>query len=490
MSNARLNPYLAIVATAVVAGVLVSTLGSATLLLVAVAGVAVLGLVVLRALVRPSTFATASVDDAHLEDPRLRPARIAYYLGAVTIGFLEVRPALGFTASDWIFLASLGLVALVVLVHGLALPYHVPGAVTVGALVFASGGILSSAEAVFPRESTMVVVRMLYLTLVWFWLGTMVLQTRAHVHNALLAWVSSAALSSSGAVIQLFYGDVIPGGTVAWGRMTGFTGHFNILGGLAATALVPALFLAVDSPRRSTRALGTAAVALIGAGLLLSGSVGGLLAASVATMVWLALRGVSMRIFVSGAVVLASAFTLMSATGGTNSPIERIKRVTSVEQAAVGTGGSIYTRLEAYGEAWSHIADQPLVGVGLDSGTSSEILGEDVSVHNLLLGPWFTAGILGLVGIVVLVGGAIATGLRVLRNSSPQDRAATAALLAALTAFVQHGMGEPILFVRYGWFPTALLIALNAQQIRLRSGAYDRAELRVPAGRYSLGGAR
>jgi O-antigen ligase len=495
MSNTRLaraTPYLAVVATAVLAGAVVATIQWQLALLVAIAGVAVLGLALLRALVTPSDTTARPVDDAHLEDPRLRPARLAYYLGAATIGFLEVRPALGFTASDWIFLAALGLAALVIVVHGLTPPYLIPRAVTVGVLVFALGGIISSLEAVYPYQSAFIVVRMLYLTLIWFWLGTIVLQTRAHVQTALAAWVCSAALSSSGAVIQFFYGDVIPGGTVAFGRMTGFTGHFNILGGLAATAFVPALMLAVDSPRRGLRLVGTVAVALIGVGLLLSGSVGGLLAASVGTMVWLALRGVSMRILVSGAVALAAALVLMSATGSTDSPspIDRIKRVTSAEQAGAGTGGTIYTRLEVYGEAWSRIVEQPFVGIGLDPGTSAEFLGEENTVHNVLLGPWFTAGILGLVGIVMLVGGAIATGLRVLRNSTAQERAVTAALVASLATFVQHAMGEPILFVRYGWFPTALLIALNAQQIRLRSRAYEEADLPRQAVGLSLGRAR
>ena len=41
-----------------------------------------------------------------------------------------------------------------------------------------------------------------------------------------------------------------------------------------------------------------------------------------------------------------------------------------------------------------------------------------------------------------------------------------AALLAALVAFAIFAMGEPILFVRYGWFPTALLIAVRAQYVR------------------------
>jgi O-antigen ligase len=495
MDSARVSaatPYLAVFVAAACAGALVAAVSWHLVLLVAVAGLAVLGLALLRTLVGPSTIAARPIEEDRIEDPRLRPARYVYYLGSATIGFLEVRPALGFTASDWIFFVALGLVALVILVYGITPRYLTPRAVTVGVLLFALGGVLSSAEAVSASESVLIVVRMLYLTLIWFWLGTVVLETRAHVHAALVAWVCSAALSSSGAVIQFFYGDVIPGGTVAFGRMTGFTGHFNILGGLAATAFVPALMLAVDSPRRRTRVLGTAAAALIGIGLLLSGSVGGLLAASVATMVWLALRGVSMRILVSGAVLLASALVLMSAAGSTDSPspLDRIKRVTSAEQASAGTGGTIYSRIEGYAEAWSRIADQPFVGIGLDPATSFEVLGEDRTVHNLVLGPWFTAGILGLVGILMLVGGAIVTGLRVLKNSPPSQRPETAALLAALAAFVQHGMGEPILFVRYGWFPTALLIALNAQRVRSRVRVQEHASVRPPAAQYSLSEAR
>jgi O-antigen ligase len=481
-------PVAALVVAAVAVGAVVARASTQLLVTALVVLLAIVGLIVLRLAVRPPTGSLAPLEaDVPHEDPRLRPARIAYYIGAATIGFLTIRPAMDFTASDWIFLGSLGVAALVVGVQGLAPDYLIPRAVTVGVLLFALGGLLSSLEAVDSNASAFVVVRMLYLTLVWFWLGTLVLQTPAHVQNALVAWVGSVAVSSSGAIAQFFYGDVIPGGTVAWGRMTGFTGHFNILGGLAATAFVPALMLAVDSPRRAVRVAGTISTALIAAGLLLSGSVGGLIAATVATMVWLALRGVSLRILVSGAAVAASAVLLMSATGSTNSPspIDRIERVTSAEEAGAGTGGTIYTRIEGYSLAWSRILEQPLVGVGLDLESSEAELGRH-TVHNLILGPWFTAGVLGLVGIVMLIVGALRTGLRVLRTTPPQSRSFTAALLASLVAFVEHAMGEPILFVRYGWFPTALLIALNAQQIRAHVQVSRAARIRTRPLRHEL----
>lgn len=475
MNNRALAPAApasALFLAAIAVGAMVARAPIELLITVVVILLAIAGLIVLRAAVRPPSTTRVPLESEAHEDPRLRPARIAYYVGAATIGFLTIRPAMDFTASDWIFLGALGIGALVVIVQGLAPDYLVPRAVTVGVLLFALGGLLSSLEAVNPNASAFVVVRMLYLTVIWFWLGTLVLQTREHIQNAVIAWVGSVALCSSGAVAQYFYGDVIPGGAVGFGRMSGFTGHFNILGGLAATAFVPALMLAVDSPRRVVRLAGTLSTALIAAGLLLSGSVGGLIAATVATMVWLALRGVSVRILVSGGAVAAAAFLLMSATGSTNSPspVDRIQRVTSAEEAGAGTGGTVYTRLEGYSLAWSRIAEQPFIGVGLDATSSEEEL-ENHSVHNLLLGPWFTAGLLGVIGIATLIVGAVATGLRVLRNTTGPTRSSTAALLASLVAFIQHAMGEPILFVRYGWFPTALLIALNAQQIRARAYA-------------------
>ena len=466
-------PYAVFVGAAVAVGAVIAHAPWQLSLIAALAAVAALGLAVLRVAVRPINLrAPTWVEAEEVADPRLRYARLAYYVGLATIGFLTVRPALGFTASDWIFFASLGLVVLVILVYGISTPYLIPGAVTVGVLLFALGGVLSSIHAVSPSDSTLVVVRMLYLTLVWFWLGTIVLQTRSHVDTAITAWVASAALSASGALIQFAYGDVIPGGTVAWGRMTGFTEHFNVLGGLAATAFVPALMLAIDSSRRVTRIFGTASTVLISAGLLLSGSVGGLLAASVATMVWLALRGVSIRIFLSMAALFAAALVLMSSTGSTESPspIDRITDVTSTERLQAGTGGSVYTRLEGYSWAWSRITEQPFVGVGLDPASGVDILGPH-SVHNLLLSPWFTAGILGVIGILLLIGAAVVTGVRVLKHESPRGRSSAAALLAAMVAFIQHGMGEPILYVRYGWIPAALLLALRAQHIRAWSEA-------------------
>ena len=75
-------------------------------------------------------------------------------------------------------------------------------------------------------------------------------------------------------------------------------------------------------------------------------------------------------------------------------------------------------------------------------------------------------GILGLIGILTIIYGVLLTAARLVRSSVDETRALSTALLASVVAFVVFGMGEPILFVRYGWFPVALLVALDAQRRR------------------------
>jgi O-antigen ligase len=464
-----------ILSIAALLGVLVAFIPWQVSFTLILGAVAVLGLAAVRVALRPGDV-IGRIDAAPeaTPDSRLRLARSMYYLGAASIGFLTVRPAFGFTVSDWVFLLSLALLVIVTTVRNAPRDYLVPSAITIGVLLFAVGGLISTRNAADAEQSLLVVIRMIYLTLVWFWLGTVLLENLAHVRNALVAWVSSAALSSSGAVAQFFYGDVVPGGDIAWGRMTGFTETFNNLGGLAATAFVPALMLAVDSPRSWHKLVGVMSTALIVAGLLLSGSVGGMLGASAATVFWLALRGVSLRLVVGVGAVVGSAFVLMTATGVTDapSPADRISRVTSAEEASRGTGGTFYTRLDGYRSAWDRIHEQPLIGVGFDEDSIEEVLGSEHGVHNILISPWLSAGVLGLLGVVMLLYGAFTCGLTTLKLSAARDRSLVAALLAALVSFIVFAMGEPILFVRYGWFPTALLIALRAQQSR--AGLLDR----------------
>ncbi len=473
-SSSRLLPWGAVIAFACLAGAAVAFLPVALVLLLVTAAIGLVGVMAFRALFVPaSTFPRAAVAEAS-QDARLRVPRLLFYAGAATIGFLTVRPAADLTLSDWFFFLSLGVAGLVVLLDRFRTDYWVPKVITIGVGIFAVGGLVSSFGALDGSASVAIVIRLLYLTLIWFWLAAVVLETREHVENAILFWVSSAALSSAGAVVQYFQGDVIPGGDVAWGRMTGFTPHTNNLAGLVATAFVPALMVAVDSRNELRKYVGVASVALIGAGILLSGSVGGFLTAAVSTVVWLSLRGVSPRLVLSFGAIVGAVFVLMSTSGSTlgPAPIERFQRVTSQEGAASGDEGSVFTRVDGYRDAWARIRENPFIGVGLDEESNTEVLDGHL-VHNILVNPWFAAGLAGLIGIVTIIVGGFATARYVLRHAAAEDMKLASAILASYAAFVVFAMGEPILFVRYGWFPVAMLIAMRAQL--LRAAVVDRA---------------
>ena len=393
---------------------------------VLVLGAVAATLVLSRAILSPSP-AAAAADVEEASGRELRVPRLFFYVGAATIGLLTVRPAFALTASDWIFFACLGLTCLALVTSRIDRDYLVPATITVGVGLFTLGGFISSFGAIDTIQSLSIIARLVYLTVVWFWLATVLLETRRHVEIAVTAWVASAALSASGALAQLFYGDVIPGGDSAWGRMTGFTPHYNHLGGLVAIAFVPALMFAVDSSSRRQRIFGTVAIGLLAAGLLLSGSVGGLLATVCATAFWIAIRGVSVNTAIRLFATAAAGIALIFIAGATGDPVERIKRVTSAEEAAAGTGGSVYTRLEGYDEAWSRLTEQPLIGVGLDEASSVAVLGPNL-VHNMLINQWFTAGILGLIGIVIIIlaspHGHTTRALVGRRSSRAVDRAA------------------------------------------------------------------
>jgi O-antigen ligase len=461
------------------AAVLVELPPTAAVVLTGVAGCCVL-LALLRGGLRPppalrrdaAPRATARDQDAEVARPSvesrlLAASRVLYYLGAATIGLLTIRPALSFTLSDWVFLIAIG-VAVLGLVRARAVAsVDMPPLILVGAAVFAVGGILSSFHAASPLGSAAVVVRVLYLTLPWFWVGIVLLRTPGQVQWAVTAWVASAALCGGAAVAQVFLGNVIPGGSyVAGGRATGFTSQFNVLGGLTAIAFVPGLMIAVRSRGRA-RFLTYPMIALVGAGLLLSGSVGGLLAVAAGTSVWLVSSGRARQTMAIAAVLVGAVLLLFSAKGDTRSisPFHRLSLVSQPEVPG-SRGGTLNSRIGVYHAAWAHIRDAPFVGVGLDTASSTERIGE---VHNVILGPWYTAGILGVLGVCILIGSVVHAGFRVVRGAAtPDERLLAVALFASVIAFVVFALSEPIIYVRYGWAPVGFLLALRAQQRSMR----------------------
>ena len=421
-----------------------------------------------------------------VQDAReFRVARFFYYGGLVFIGFLTYRASGQVAYSDVLFLFSFLFASAELVLLRRVVPIRLPMMLLVGMAIFSIGGLLSTFDSYAYVSSTAVVVRLIFLTVFWFWLGTIVLTCRQQVMTAMTLWVVAAAIDGSGAIVQLVFGDVIPGSTTAWGRGTGFTTHPNELGGVTAIALVPALMLAArDGLSTRKRLFSYLLLLLVGAGLILSGSVSALLAASIATFVWLALGRHSRRTMRVYAVIALSvgAVIVGQAVLGGQTPLERFERVTNSNPQASGGTGSLHSRIVTYRSAIKHIEDDPFLGVGLDLLSITKpfgIVSDEYDVHNVIIGTWYKTGLLGVIGMLMVLIVILRTGWRVMvRSEADVERAAALALVCSVTAFIVFAMGQPVLYSRFGWISAALLLALRAVQSR----AVESVPVRAPAG--------
>lgn len=480
-ADGRLAVGLAIVPLTIAAGALPVVASPRVVLLICLAiGWSLVvylgrGLVVRRA---RAAGGSGARDDAQaapppVVDPRLRVPRALYLLGVVFLGALAIRPLAGVTLSDMFFLAALGWTVMELALRKGGMRFDVPTSLIVGLLLFAIGGVLSSSLSGHPVESVNVVIRLAYITIVWFWLGTVVLETAGHLYLAVVAWVTSIAVSGLVALAQLSVGDVFRVANAVSGRYPGLAEHVNDLGGAAGIVFVPALLVVTMTRSRSLRRWGgLAMLLLVVAGMVLSGSVGGLLAAGMALVVWLSARRVRRRsaALIVPAVACVTAVLALSASATTSSPLERL---TGPSTSASATS-TLSTRVATVDGAWQRIRENPVVGVGLDlpsrvvevTSTASQRT-QAYQVHNILIGSWYGAGILGLIGIATMLIGVLLVGLRCLLEARTHDESLVAlGLCASVVAFVVFAMGAPVLFQRYAWITAGLLLVLRAHQIR------------------------
>jgi O-antigen/teichoic acid export membrane protein len=402
------------------------------------------------------------------DDDDFRLARLLYYAGFAIIGQLTLRPATVGTFSDVLFLGSFGSAASLLALYRRRVAIPLPPLLLYGLLIFSLGAFASTFSSLSPNASIAVVVRLLMLTAVWFWLGTVVLRRREHVVTAAGLWVASAALNGIGSIAQMTVDpNIIPGGRVDWGRATAFTEQMNDLGGIAAVALIPALMFCMRPSRNPLSTLAAYAGLLLAAtGLILSGSVGALLAAAVGGFLWItAAPRLPARTFVLFGVALVAVVALLHFQESKDAltPATRLERVTG---SPTDPNATLWSRVEIYREAIDRIVDNPFTGVGLDS-ESSTIGTPPYEPHNLVIGLWFKAGFIGLAGVVLLLVAILSVARATIREAASVDELTLAvALLCSFVAFLVFSMSAPGLYTRYGWAPAALLVALRVVQIR------------------------
>ncbi len=375
---------------------------------------------------------------------------------------LTIRPALSLTLSDWFFLGALISVLLEIIVFNRKIEMRLPSLFVLSCLIVVAGGMLSFLNMNEKITGLSIVIRFIYLTIIWFWLGTMVLRTENHVQRATVFWLLSVAVTGIAAALQLLDPLIIPGTAPILGRMVGFTGHPNDLGALSAigwgTAIV--LFYHGKMLRNLLLVRYILLIAII-SGLILSGSTGSALGAVAATALWLLLIRSKKQLTWLVIIMLTISIPLLTVqhiVGGKS----LLNRLTETVIPTQKNKTTFSIRIETYEKALDTIIQNPLIGVGFKPGGSKTETGN--AVHNAYIAVLYEAGLIGLIGMITLTLSSLISARYLFRktNRFSTDRYFVIALSVSSIAFFVYAMGAPVLYQRYGWISLSLLFSLRA----------------------------
>ena len=403
------------------------------------------------------------------------------------ISFNTVRIA-EFTVSDMVFVISAGVIMTRLLTGRTrdlapADSRRSSPLVLVGSVLLLTGATLSSLGAWKPLESIGVVLRLAWLTLVWFWILRSVCVDRSALNRLLRGWRLTLILAAIAGVLGEL-GVHALAATNAESRQAGFFDHPNELGGLLATGL-PLLILGLpwkDGERKGTPLLTRLGVlGLVGFSLASTGSITAFLAAVVSI-------GITLGIVVFGKrerrrVRRSTPLITIAITGvlcvGTlwlaTSDLPIVDRLTRLSEGNSSVNSSVSSRSSLNDFVIGHIDEVLLVGIGLDKGSLDEAiqngrsdtapLTEHASViHNIHLRVLFESGLPALVGLWILIAVGLRQGKRLIAYTREDDelRPIAIALVGSMVACNVFALFQPILFHRYYWLPVALTSALWA----------------------------
>lgn len=349
--------------------------------------------------------------------------------------------------------------------------------ILLGILILVAVGI-ASVNAIAPVESLTVGARLVLLAVVVPGLATLTLRTPARITAALTALGVGGAISGAAGIAQaLVPSAIIPGSMVTnAGRYGGLTGHVSDQGGVTSIAMIALVAVLIVGTKRQRLLAGLSTPFALG-GLVLSGSVSGMLALAVGGAVMLFTGVMRFRyVLLSLAVGVPSLWIALDIQARSSSvaldPIERILLTLGETESATGVS-STASRFDTYGIAIERWIDAGFAGNGLDPA-SSIVVGL-YPAHNILIGAAFQGGTLLLIALTWAIIRPF-TG----RWIRPRVDRASGALLAVGLAAVVFSMTAPSLFNRYFWIPLAVM--WGARALHRRGGAVTE-RIEAPASR-------
>ena len=387
-------------------------------------------------------------------DPLARAGVALFFLGVATIPALALRFG-GVTFSDACLAVSGSLLLLrLAASHDSSQRRSRRSAWVIAAWCTAVGAALSAFRTHNVVGHLGIEARILFILLALPWLAHWMLNSERSVRLSIYAYLWGAGASGLVAILQTKVAIFTPPGGLLAGRAFGLTQHPNDAGASLALAVVLAAGLIIyEGARRHrlTLVLGLFA----GVGLILSGSVTGMLATLFGLAVLMVRRAKRVRAVVKVALVLLSIYgigiALQSGPGLNLSPIERLRQSTSTSRSS-GLN-TLASRQETNEFAWRGIVANPLVGRGLDP--DSGVVVDGLAPHNFPLLVWYQGGAMFLLGILIAVGTALRRGWR--RHGG----AGREAVFAGAIAMCVFSMTAPILVQRHFWLPLILMLAYS-----------------------------
>lgn len=271
---------------------------------------------------------------------------------------------------------------------------------------------------------------------------------------AIAAFLTVQSISAAVGIVQLT-GASVAGLSANAGRANGLAVHPNVLGIMAAIAILVAFVLTHRTTGRN-RSLAWAVIILNVVALIGSGSLSSMLSlAAGAVVLLIATRATTKTVLrVCAAAVVCSALAL--ALGYDPSvaidPVEgRVNTVLGLSNDGVA---SLSIREATYDFAIESIRNDPLIGVGMDSMHEGTFNGLTV-VHNYLLRSWYQGGILlfatfAIISIAML--GMIGRSILTTRNGLQS------AVIAAVIAF---GLTSAFYDQQQYWLPLLFAVAVT-----------------------------
>ncbi|SFD34677.1 O-antigen ligase [Bacillus sp. OV194] len=381
--------------------------------------------------------------------------RLLFYIATFLMPFLIIRPVSSITLSDILYVICMMMVFLKMLLKHRISYYKLNPWLIFGLCLFVAGALLSSFGADSPVTSIARAARVPFILVFWFSLSLLILKSEKQVYIAFICWVSSVAFNGFIATLQL--GIDIPYTVNFFGRMTAYTGNISDLGAITSIVWIPALVLATSLKGKKSF-LSYVLLIFVGMGVILSGSVSGLITSIIGTVVWFLIGRPSFKFIVlSGLfVLLLSVVIQIQESKGLVTPMSRFASTTST--ATNDENGTLMSRLSTYKVAAETIKKDPYIGVGFDGKETETGFG----VHNLFLATWYQGGVLSFAGLLIICGTIIRLGIETIRQSKSKIQFnLSLALLMSFLCVIIFGMTAPFLYQRYIWIPVALLLPLN-----------------------------